>query len=347
VLAGSRRSLITAVDVSGMLRLTDWRARAIFALFTLTNAVNAIATLGEVRWPAVALVAVAVVTFAAGLLLIPAPDPYPARLTAAVVVLTVAVVCAAWNIVPDGVPGWSAWFWGASGTVLLFLALRGRIGAAWAGMALMTLVAVAWALSSGETAWFGIVFVIRHAAMLLVGTFFALYLRNTAGTIERIHLAGRERARSQEGARAAIEEQRARLERLRSFAEPALHLLASDAPIDDAQRDRLRLLEATLRDWLRADGLATEPVLEAARRARERGVDVTLLDDSAAALEDPALAERIEHAVLEALDAQESGEITVRVLPVDRDAAATIRGSGPDGGVRVDIPRVAPVPPAP
>lgn len=340
---GARRALKPQESgLSGMLRLTKGRARAVFFLFTLTNAVNAAATASEVRHAAVALVAFVLVTAAAALLLAPAPDVYPARLTALVVGLAVGAAGAAWNVPASGDdPGWSAWFWGAAATVLLFLALRGRVGAAWIGMGLLAAVAVVWALTTGQTVWQGGAYVIRHAAMLLVGTFFALYLLNTARSIERVQQAGLARARSQEGSRAAAEEGQRRLERLRALADPALRLLASDAPLTERDRQDFRLLEATLRDWLRGDALATEPVLAAARAARERGVDVTILDDGGNAPLEPSLAGRMERAVVDALEAQGSGDIVIRRLPVDRPVAMTIRGSVNGRLNRLDIPRDA------
>ncbi|MDX2377338.1 hypothetical protein M4I32_11060 [Microbacterium sp. LRZ72] len=326
------------VEVTALLRLTEWPAYMVFALFTLTNAVNAFATLDEVVAPAVAVAALALVSAGGLLLLLPAPEPYPASRTAIVLGATTLVSLAAWNLPEDVRPGWAAWFWGAVAVLLMVLAFRGRIIAAWAGLAVMMLIAVVWAVGAGWSAFDGLVFTIRHAAMLLVGTVFALYLRRTAaaiGALQRTELA---RARDQEATRAARDEQRARIERLRSLAEPALRHLASDEPIDDDARREFRLLEATLRDWLRADALSTSTVLAAARRARERGVDVTLLDDRGPGAMDAATAARVERMVVSILDAHAAGEIVVRILPAGRDPAATIRGTGTGGPVRVDIP---------
>ncbi|WOQ68726.1 hypothetical protein RYJ27_08355 [Microbacterium limosum] len=325
------------VDVSAMLRLTEWPAYVVFAVFTATNAFNTFATLDEVGSPAIAVLALACVTIAGLILLLPAPDPYPLRLTLLVLALTTTAALTTWNIPPGSTPGWSAWFWGASGLVLLMVALRGRIILAWTGFTVMVGVAVWWELAAGLSALDGIMFVTRHGAMLLVGTFFALYLRGAASQIRRLQEAEVMRSREQEAARAAMAEQRARVERLRTFTDPALRLLASDAALTDADREEFRLLEATLRDWLRADGLATEPILTAARDARSRGVDVTLLDDRGESGMDAAARALLDATVSRALRAQRDGDVVVRVLPSGRGMLATIRGETATGPVRVDI----------
>jgi hypothetical protein len=70
------------------------------------------------------------------------------------------------------------------------------------------------------------------------------------------------------------------LEHVRKVAGPALARIADpDHTLTESERRELQLLEARFRDEIRGRALATEEVLEAARRARDRGVTVQILDD--------------------------------------------------------------------
>jgi len=70
---------------------------------------------------------------------------------------------------------------------------------------------------------------------------------------------------------------------LEEFATPLLERLATGVTPTAAERTEYALAEAQLRDGLRAGVLMVPEVVAAARAARERGVEVVLLDDSAGA----------------------------------------------------------------
>jgi hypothetical protein len=72
-----------------------------------------------------------------------------------------------------------------------------------------------------------------------------------------------------------------------------------------------------------------EEVLEAARRARERGVTVQILDDRRQDLEPRTLA-GVSEDVAGILDGVQTGTVTARARPQDDPLAATIYASGAD-----------------
>src|SRR5690606_40103107 len=109
---------------------------------------------------------------------------------------------------------------------------------------------------------------------------------------------------------------------LDKVARPILERIAGGADLDPAERRECRLLEAELRDRLRAPELATEEIGRAARVARARGVEVVLLDDGGFADVPDAVREQVVELAVAELTRAESGTVTVRVLPPGRSMLA-------------------------
>lgn len=91
-----------------------------------------------------------------------------------------------------------------------------------------------------------------------------------------------------------------------------------------------RLLEAELRDEIRAPFFTGTAVVEAARRARGRGIEVLLLDDrgNGHRAEDKENEARLRDLIVArataALDEAVAGRVVVRACPAGRRWAATI-----------------------
>lgn len=81
------------------------------------------------------------------------------------------------------------------------------------------------------------------------------------------------------------------------------------------RRAECLLLNARLRDSLRAPALSTPELSDAAHRARQRGATVVLLDDGALVDEPEPVVTRIREAVMHVLDSGTAAAVTVRVLP--------------------------------
>jgi hypothetical protein len=330
---------VLAVAVTGprgatrLLGLTSRPAYLVLAVFTASNTLNAVATLGDVRSPAAALVGLVLVTVGAVLVLRPAPDPYPLPLTFAVLGLTTAVSLLAWNLPAQGWPGWASWFWSAVTVLLFVVALRGRTAWAWLGFAMHAGITAGWAFWTGRGLGEAAGFVLRHAGLLLVVTLFTVLLRRTLAQIRRMQEAGVVRIRAEESAAAALRVQRERRERLLALTGDTLERLASGGSLTAAEKREALATEAAVRDWLRGGALATEEVLQAAQRARARGVKVALLDDGEARPHPPDTIT----AVVRALDDARAGHIVVRALPPGRETSVTIRAHHGERLTRIDL----------
>jgi hypothetical protein len=317
-----------APQAKGVTRLPKSLSTSILAGFIAVHAVLAFADgepLGGLPYEIVGFLAVCA---AAAWLTLVVPDPVSTRnAIVALALCGLAGAATAFPVPPTGSTPFAHWYLGAITMVLVVLAVRGRPGFAWYGYAMIVVISIVWALLNGLTLLDGVNLVIRHAGTLLAGTLFAVGLKRSTQTLAGLN---RERARSGAAAAtaaAAIEERETQLTRVNTLARPTLERLASvrpgGAPQTDASlRAESLLVEATLRDAIRGRSLFIEPVISAARAARLRGVDVTLLDDSA---DRPPRQLAAAAAIVAAqLDALTHGHLIARLLPADRPSIASI-----------------------
>jgi signal transduction histidine kinase/riboflavin transporter FmnP len=309
------------VPLTGMFGLSTPIARLILGLFVVVHAVLAFSD--HESGFVLELGAFLGITAAAVWVTRAATDPLPrGRAVGILALLAVSEVMMCLQVPVVGASPFANWHLGAITLLLLILAVRGRPGWAWAGYAGLFSASVTWAVLSGLPAGTGVDLVIRHAGTLLAGTLFAVGLRGSLNALAALNnqLSRTETAEATEIA--AIEERQAQLARLNVIARPALERLAEPHDLSDAERADCRLVEASLRDAIRARALFVEPVTSAARAARVRGVDVTLLDDSGD--QPPVDIDRVARIVADQLDSAASGRLIARVLPADRPVLATI-----------------------
>lgn len=249
------------------------------------------------------------------------------RLPLAVVVVIVApasVVLVAWQLVPGG---YTAWYVGAATAMLFFLNLRGRIILAWVGCALFVGALLWW----GATTPVGIAdaafTATRQSGIVAVGTLTALALQRTSGRIRELAAEASVRGAAEAAGLAVADERTRRLAELRNSVVPLLQRIASGAPISAEDRSAFAVAEADLRDSLRARGLRVPAIMDAARAARLRGVDVILLDDSAGGL-DSADIDEFAAMVADALTGATDGRVTARLLPPGRPVLGTLVADG-------------------
>ncbi|MGA6204795.1 hypothetical protein [Nocardia testacea] len=287
--------------------------------------------------PSAQAVVASVVMLAGAVIVLLVPgEPLPWPATGAVLLAGPAAVVSTNSNFHDGAVR-GPWAVYASSYVLAVLALRGRIGAAWAGAAAVaaTLAVLDIALDVG----LGSLFVPIIALCTVAGTSVcALILRPTQRSLRSLHEDAAMRAAAEATLAAEHSERIRQLARLDRVARPALERIARGAELSAAERERCRLLEAELRDSLRAPQLVTDRLGDAARGARSRGVEVLLLDDGGFAQTPAALRERVVRVAVEALDAAETGAVTVRVLPPGRRLLATVLVSADGDDRRTDIP---------
>jgi hypothetical protein len=223
-------------------------------------------------------------------------------------------------IVSRPMPGWDHWTAGAGTFLACGLVLRGRSRQAWAAMALMLAGTTAWVLATGGSLLVVGAYNGGHVLTLAVWGLTAMWSERAyreIGFQQRRLQSLRAQRLAEEEAERVLAEARASVARR---ALPVLREIASGV-IDEGVRTRARLLEAELRDEIRAACFAGTAVAEAARRARSRGVDVVLLDDdgssSSGPLEESERA-RLVGAVVEFLEGVECGRVVVRVPPRSR-----------------------------
>jgi len=327
-----------AVDSSQLLRLSSEPARVVMGLFIVSNILYAFATLDEVKNPLPVIAAMLIVNAAAVLLVLERPDPFPLLLTVAVVAaVAVSTLLVAFQLPDVGPPGRASWHLGSNTWMLFFLAMRRRPGAAWLGYVLMASGTLAWSTSVGRGVLDGALLLDTHAAILFVGTLFEVNLRRTA---KRINEFGEHSVASAveaaEGATSAQIRLRRVLE-LRASAVPLLeYLVEHGPPPTDSARLQYATSEALLRDGVRGRSLITPRIADAATKARERGVEVTLLDDRGQGLDSGEAMVRMSDTIVAELDAARDGAVTVRLAPRGRPVAVSIVTSNARDRVELD-----------
>ncbi|MFT3661308.1 MAG: hypothetical protein QM809_07875 [Gordonia sp. (in: high G+C Gram-positive bacteria)] len=220
---------------------------------------------------------------------------------------------------------------GGMAIVQVFMGVRGRVWQAWSGYGLgvaVSLIAdhVAGPLPAMVSA------IPPNLALILMSTFLGAVLRPRARQIYALRAqTERETAeRAAEEAAAVVRERQ--LAMLDERAGPLLRRIAAGEGGDEATVTECVLVEAALRDRIRAAGLVTDDVASAAWNARARGVRVLLLDDRTTGPSDAPWLAGIREAAGQALDSAEPGDhVTVRLLPAGREWSATVTVAGANG----------------
>ncbi len=306
-----------------ILRLTGWPVRVALALYFVETAVLTLWTIGGVRQPALAgvalgILAVVCIAFAA--------DENDIATVPTTVIAVVAgpliVVVLAWQLT---YVGYNSWFIGTGTMTLYLLSLRGRPRVAWAGYGLLAGTLLPWAVTSGPGLQWWALTIGQHALILLVGSLFAAGLRRIAVEFRRLSDDAAARATSRAAQDAQLHERRARMSALESTVGPLLRGIASGASADP--REYL-LAEAGLRDGLRARALDHAQVRAAARAARERGVEVVLMDDTGSSPPPDTDLARFIAELTATLNSAVDGRVTARLLPRHRGPVGTIVADG-------------------
>ncbi|MFT2817039.1 hypothetical protein [Leifsonia sp. A12D58] len=310
-------------SIFALLGLSLPAARAVLIFFILVHAILAFAdggTAGDLVVEIPAFVAVSVAAYA---LIGHADSRMSLRRALGILGLcVVTMVLMAFEVHVYNPQPFEHWHLGAITLVLLVMALRGRTGWAWVGYFVMAAVTVSWSVLNGLGAAEGFGLVIRHAGTLLVGTLAAVSLHRTARTLAGLNREHNLRATQEATQTAAIGERKAQLDRINALARPALERLANPHVPGEAERADCLLVEAGLRDAMRARSLCLEPLTSSARGARSRGIEVILLDDGGD--QPPPGIDALAAFLAAELDAVPCGRFTARLLPAGRADLATV-----------------------
>ena len=215
-----------------------------------------------------------------------------------------------------GWPGYAAWCLGAGAAVCCGLIARERPRQAWAGLVLTIIVLGMWTLDTGHNP---IIILTLGAGQLFPLVIWHLTARLSVDITARTaasETAGAEIAAQRRAHRESEALMRQAMTSVRRRVEPLLTAIADGAPITAGMRARARMLEAELRDERRAPFFTGTRVIESARAARIRGIDVILLDDrgTSGGLTDDARKTIINRAA-RALDDARRGQVVIRLLP--------------------------------
>lgn len=285
----------------------------------------------------VAVLAGTAVMLAAGAVVLVIPvDPLPLPVTAFVAAAPpIATLLTVGNLT-SAAAHHMMWTTYASSYLMSVLVLRGRVLSAWLGMAGVTAVIIVAAVRA-DTRVADVMGSVVPIGTLIALSVFALIMRPTQRSLRILREEATIRAAAEATMAAADGERQRQLNRLDRVARPILERIAEGAELTTAEREECRLLEAELRDGLRAPQLVTDELSGAARGARSRGVEVVLLDDGGFAGVPQWVRQRVIDSAARELDAANTGSVTVRVLPLGRRVLATVLAHSPRHDRRTEI----------
>jgi hypothetical protein len=280
---------------------------------------------------------------AAALLVSRGPDPMP-RLPALGVILVMPL--AAWGNTaamngPHEYTFASYWAWTVASIFLTVLALRGRIGMAWVGQLLVTLVYASWpSYGAGQLAWPVGGYAVYQFLVLGAGSLMAVGLRRQVRLINELRARTIELDKAHAHAHGKYRERTGQLAYLNRAVLPTLQHAARGGDFSPEERFAALILEARLRDQIRAPILATAELLDLAAAARRRGTEVILLDDGGLSADpaDSGKVEEVREHVAQVLESARGGKVTVRILPPGRVSVCTIVIDHPENYLRTEIP---------
>lgn len=277
-------------------------------------------------WPALTAMAV----YAAAMVLVLIPEAERISLSKALAtVLAIAIMTLLVNgVLPkDAWPGYASWHLAATYTLLVVVNIRGRVLISWAGALLSAILMTAWASGTSMGLVGGLLLNIATVGWLTVATGIGHLLRSNDQKIRQFTDDAVSAADWQAAEHALNVVRTDWLEHVRDVAVPLLQKIADPRiPITATVRQELLLTEAQFRDEIRGRVLATTEVVDAARRARDRGVKVQLLDDRREQLA-PGTLSTVSAAVVEVLNQARSGLVTVRARPAGGSTAVTLYAS--------------------
>ena len=275
----------------------------------------------------------AMVIYLVGIVVVLKPGPGLLPLTSGLFALaaTVAVIVLVSSVLPtDRWPGYASWHLAASYTLLVAVNIRGRVLLSWIGVLLSVILTTGWAAGATMGVVGGLMLNIATVGWVLVSTGIGHLLRSNDSKVGQ-YRADAEAAADWYAAEQALHVARTQwLQHVREVAGPALARIADpDHDITEGERQEFQLAEAQFRDEIRGRVLATAEVVEAARKARERGVTVQLLDDRRQELAPRVLA-AVSERVVSILNQARTGTVTARARPQGGELAVTIFASTPE-----------------
>ena len=319
--ASWERSLSASMESAGARAIAAGLALVHFILLIYECAVHS-----YWHWPPAALSFIALL-LPAVLLLKTWPDSLLPRWVAQLTVIVIAAVnfLVLPQIITTGWPGYASWCTGAGSDLSRGLLMRGRPVYAWAGSAAATLATAYWVISTGRPLFMIFTYMLGHY-FTLASWHGVAHLSTRATT--QIAATQRETARLQAQQRAHEEADRimtSRMASVRQRVTPLLTQIADGRAPTSELRSQAYLLEAELRDEIRAPFFTGTSIVTSAQAARRRGTEVILLDDSGdnTTIDDRTRANAVNY-VTKLLDLTQSNRVVIRLNPPRRPTLLTI-----------------------
>lgn len=294
-----------------MLRVPTWLLSFFGLLFGLYHAVLGFIWLNKNDRPDIVLVAL--IAYVA--VLIPMVTVGKSRSMPKAMSVVNLLVCAAIPLAiqtqldASHLTDYATWYVLGVGTILGGTAVRGRRSIAWLGLIILVGEIAAWGgvSSLGSTGLPGVL------SLIVTGHAVSVGVERAVKAAHELNQIAAETAAETAAVEAAGEVRSSLLEKTLRSALPALNLIAAlGGDLNDAQKRESLLLEAGLRDEIRGEALLNDHMRQAIKAARERGLEVLVLDEGGLdGLTDDQREELLAKAASAFKDVQ-SGRLTIR-----------------------------------
>ena len=261
-----------------MLRVPTWLLSFFGLVFGLFHAVLGVIWIGQNDRPEV--VTSALIAYV--LILIPTISIGKTRAMPLWMAIINVIVCAGiplainTQLTPAHLTDYATWYVLGVGTILGGTAVRGQRGLAWLGLLVLVVEIAAWG-GVGSLASTGLPGVL---SLLVTGHAVSLGVERAVKAARALNEKAAETAAETAAVEAAGEVRSKLIEQTLSRAIPALNLIAAlGGKLNETQKVEARLLEAGLRDEIRGATLLNDKMRAAIKAARERGVEVLVLDE--------------------------------------------------------------------
>ncbi|WP_144791026.1 hypothetical protein [Kocuria palustris] len=223
---------------------------------------------------------------------------------------------------------------------VVVLALRQRTAWAWGFLCITGALAATHGARSELGPLMGAAPLATVAAVLVIGVILIAEVERLLDRRREARALGASARTDDDAEQDTVSASIRRVHEVRRLAGGHLERIAYDsAPIEPEEVTRFRLVEAQLRDSIRGRSIASPELLEATRRARERGVSVDILDERGSVLPQRILRIVGEQAAA-VLDAAQAGSVTIRAFTADDPTAVLIvhdPGHEDDDAVALEI----------
>jgi hypothetical protein len=236
------------------------------------------------------------------------------------------VVCAAIPIAinsqldPENLSNYATWYVLGVGTILGATAVRGRRKIAWFGLLILIVEIAAWGglESLAGTGLPGVL------SLMVTGHAVSIGVEQAVKSARELNAKALATAAEAAAVEAAGEVRSRLAEQTLKTAMPALNLIAAlGGKLNPTQKRQALLLEAALRDEIRGATLLNDNVRAAIKAARERGVEVLVLDEGGLVDLDDAARTDILNRAAASFATVNSGRLTIRA-PKGEDWKITV-----------------------